>query len=124
MDKVRLDKWLWAARFYKTRPLAKVAIQAGKVKLDGQKVKPSRQIEINDKLLIRTNLDDLIIEIKGLAERRSSPASARILYAETPESVHKREIERAKRQLAQSNSSSTRRPNKKQRRLIHKFLGS
>ena len=58
MDKVRLDKWLWAARFYKTRPLAKVAIQAGKVKLDGQKVKPSRQIEINDKLLIRTNLDD------------------------------------------------------------------
>ena len=124
MDKVRLDKWLWAARFYKTRTLAKVAIQAGKVKLAGQKVKPSRQIEVNDKLLIRTNLDDLIIEIRGLAERRGSPASAKILYAETPESVHQREIERAKRQLAQSNSSPTRRPNKKQRRLIYKFLGS
>ena len=124
MDKVRIDKWLWAARFYKTRALAKVAVASGKIKLEGKKIKPSRQIEINDTLLIRLNFVDFIVEIKALAERRVSAAKAKLLYEETPESLHQRGVERAKRQLAQSIAPPTRRPNKKQRRLIQKFLES
>lgn len=124
MDKIRVDKWLWAARFYKTRALAKVAVESGKVKLDGKKIKPSRQIEIDDTLLIRKNYDDFIIEIKILAERRVSAVKSRILYEETPESIDRRKVERAQRKLQHSVAISNGRPNKKQRRLIHKLLES
>ena len=124
MDKVRVDKWLWAARFYKTRALAKVAVESGKVKLDGKKIKPSRQIEIDDTLLIRKNYDDFIIEIKDLAERRVSAAKSRILYEETPKSIDRRKVERAQRKLQHSVAISNGRPNKKHRRLIHKLLES
>jgi ribosome-associated heat shock protein Hsp15 len=124
MDKVRVDKWLWAARFYKTRALAKVAVESGKVKLDGKKIKPSRQIEIDDTLLIRKNYDDFVIEIKDLADRRVSAAKSRILYEETPESIYRRKVERAQRKLQHSVAISNGRPNKKQRRLIHKLLES
>ena len=124
MDKVRVDKWLWAARFYKTRALAKVAVESGKVKLDGKKIKPSRQIEIHDTLLIRKNYDDFIIEIRDLAERRVSAANSRMLYEETPESIDRRKIERARRKLQHNVAISSGRPNKKQRRLIHRFLES
>ncbi len=124
MDKVRVDKWLWAARIYKTRALAKVAVESGKVKLDGKKIKPSRQIEIDDTLLIRKNYDDFTIEIKDLAESRVSAAKSRILYEETPKSIDRRKVERAQRKLQHSVAITNGRPNKKQRRLIHKLLES
>ena len=123
-DKVRIDKWLWAARFFKTRSLAKAAIENGKIHIDGNKSKPSRQIEVGNILTIRQGYDIKTVEVIALSEQRRGAPEAMLLYSETAESIELREKDSAQRKAANSAVVSDGRPNKKQRRQIHRFLSN
>ncbi len=122
--KARLDKWLWAARFFKTRTLAVEAIAGGKVHLNSNRVKPGHGIAIGDQLRIRKGPYEFIVQVKELSTRRGPAPVAAMLYEETPESRATRD------QLAELHRLSVlaaphaeRRPNKKQRRQITRFIG-
>jgi ribosome-associated heat shock protein Hsp15 len=120
--KLRLDKWLWAARFFKTRSLAKAAIEGGKVHLDGHRVKVSREITAGDTLQIRQGWDSRTVEVIGLSAARRGAPEAQLLYRETEESIKKREEEAAARKAAGGMiDRPVNRPDKKQRRQIHHF---
>jgi len=120
--KLRLDKWLWAARFFKTRTLAKNAIEGGKVHLDGQRVKVSKEIAVGDVLKIRQGWDEKEIEVLVLSDQRRGAPQAQELYLETPASSAKREHEAAARKAAGGmQDRPLHRPSKKQRRQIHRF---
>lgn len=122
LSKVRVDKWLWAARFFKTRSLAKQAIEGGKVHLNGQRVKPSKDIEIGMTLVVRQGFDEREIDVIGLSEKRGSATLAAQLYSETENSISMR-AKRADERKA-SAAFSTRpesKPNSRQRRHIHRF---
>ncbi len=123
-SRVRLDKWLWAARFFKTRSLAKAAIDGGKVHLNGQRVKVSKEISAGDTLQIRQGWDEKVVRIKQLSDQRRGASEAQLLYDETPESVARREKEALDRKSAAGMiERSVHRPTKKQRRQIHNFKG-
>ena len=98
--KLRLDKWLWAARFFKTRSLAKAAIEGGKVHLGGQRVKVSREISVGDTLQIRRGWDELVVVVEALSDQRRGAPEAQKLYRETHASIEKRESEAAARKAA------------------------
>ena len=119
MLKIRLDKWLWAARLYKTRVLAKTAIDNGKVHVAGQKTKPSRIVEVGEQLRIRRGEDEKTITIIALSEQRRGAPEAQSLYEE---SIAKREKKSAERKAFYDSTPASVRPNKKQRRQIHRFL--
>lgn len=120
--KLRLDKWLWAARFYKTRSLAKAAIEGGKVHLGGQRVKVSREIQVGDMLQIRQGWDEKTVEVVALSDQRRGAPEAQQLYLETAESREKREAAAAARKAAGGMiDRPATRPTKKQRRQIHRF---
>jgi len=124
-EKLRLDKWLWAARFYKTRSLAKAAIEGGKVHLDGQRVKVSKEINLGDTLQIRQGWDEKVIEVRALSDQRRGAPEAQRLYEETADSLARRESEAAARKAAGGMiDRPARRPTKKQRRQIHRFKDS
>jgi len=124
-DKLRLDKWLWAARFFKTRSLAKHAIEGGKVHLAGQRVKVSREISVGDQLQIRQGWDEKVVVVKALSEQRRGAPEAQLLYAETADSIAKREADGAARKAAGGMiDRPAHRPSKKQRRQIHRFKES
>ena len=121
-QKVRLDKWLWAARFFKTRSLAKAAIEGGKVHLNGQRVKVSREIDVGETLQIRQGWDEKVVLIKVLSDQRRGAPEAQLLYEETPESLAKREENALARKAAGGMiDRPAQRPTKKQRRQIHRF---
>jgi ribosome-associated heat shock protein Hsp15 len=122
MDKVRIDKWLWAARFYKTRSLAKSAIEGGKVHIDGQKSKPSRMLELGLILHIRQGDTSKTVEVMGLSEHRRGAPEAELLYRESQESIELREKTSAERSAFYGSTPASVRPNKKQRRQIHRFV--
>jgi len=122
MDAVRIDKWLWAARFFKTRSLAKTAIEGGKIQIDGVKAKASRQLELGAILTIRQGLDTKTVVVTALSDQRRGAPEAMLLYSETAESVVLREENAAKRKAINNASVSDGKPNKKQRRQIHRFL--
>ena len=86
-SKIRIDKWLWAARFFKTRAAAKTAIDGGKVHFQGQRCKVSKTVDVGDKLTIRQGFDEKTVVITGLSEQRRGAPEARLLYEETPESI-------------------------------------
>lgn len=120
--KVRLDKWLWAARFFKTRSLAKQAIEGGKIHCDGQRVKPSKEISVGITLTIRQDLDEKIILVIALSDQRRGAPEAALLYAETEASILEREKRSAERKAGLASFIiSDHRPNKKERRQIHQF---
>lgn len=124
-DKLRLDKWLWAARFFKTRSLAKAAVEGGKVQLGGQRVKVSREISAGDILQIRQGWDERVVVVKALSEQRRGAPEAQLLYEETPESIAKREEAAAARKAAGGMiDRPAQRPDKRQRRQIHRFKDS
>lgn len=120
--KVRIDKWLWAARFFKTRNLAKQAIEGGKIHCDGQRVKASKEITTGLYLTIRQDLDEKTVLVTGLSEQRRGAPEAALLYQETEESRTQREERAAQRKAGMgSYIISDHRPNKKERRQIHRF---
>ncbi|AJI47391.1 RNA-binding protein [Francisella philomiragia] len=116
---VRLDKWLWAARFYKTRALAKKAIEGGKVHFQGQKTKVSKTVNIGDEYQIQQSYIKKTIMVEALDEIRKSATEAQKLYIETQQSIEKREKEVIIRKTA--NLLSPEKPTKKQRRQIIDF---
>lgn len=121
-DKIRIDKWLWAARFYKTRNLAKQAIDGGKIHCDGQRIKPSKEVTIGLTLTIRQDLDEKIVVVKALSAQRRGAPEAALLYEETEESKTLREKRSAERKAGLGNYIiSDHRPSKKERRHIHRF---
>jgi ribosome-associated heat shock protein Hsp15 len=116
---VRLDLWLWAARFFKTRSLAKQAIEAGRVEVGGQAVKPSRGVRVGEQLSVRRGDERFAIEVLGLSDKRGSAPVAQALYAESPESIAARAAEREKKRLeATGYRAPLTKPDKRARRLI------
>jgi|TARA_B110000483_G_scaffold29126_1_gene35348 ribosome-associated heat shock protein Hsp15 len=122
MVKVRLDKWLWAARFFKTRALAKTAIETGKIHIDGQKAKPSRMIEATNMLTIRQGDVEKTVRIITACEHRRGAPEAQLLYEETASSIEAREKKSAEQRAFHGSTPASTRPNKKQRRQIHRFI--
>ncbi|HAQ49625.1 MAG TPA: ribosome-associated heat shock protein Hsp15 [Glaciecola sp.] len=119
---VRIDKWLWAARFFKTRSLAKQAIEGGKVHYNGQRVKTSKNIELGAELTIRCGWDEKVVIIKTLSDKRRNATEASKLFDETEASIALREQRTAERKMANlTMPNHAERPNKKQRRQIHRF---
>ena len=122
--KVRLDKWLWAARFFKTRALAGEAVTGGKVHLSGHRIKPSRAVKIDDCFEIHRGYERYEVIVTAVSDRRGSATLAQTLYRESETSVEKRAHEAEKRQLAlMQRPRSESRPDKKQRRKIRQFTG-
>ncbi len=120
--KVRLDKWLWAARFFKTRSLAKAAIDGGKVQLEGKRVKVSKEIAVGDTLQLRQGWDEKVVLVKQLSDQRRGAPEAELLYEETADSLAKREADAAARKAAGGMiDRPAHRPDKQQRRQIHRF---
>ena len=118
---VRLDKWLWAARFFRTRTLAKQAIEGGKVHYNGQRVKTSKQVETGAELRIRCGWDEKIVHVTALSDQRRGAPEAALLYQETTNSIEQRQAHAAERKVLREQGRSDRRPTKKQRRMIHRF---
>lgn len=121
-EKVRIDKWLWAARFFKTRALARDAIKGGKVQLNGSRVKPGRTVALEDRLVIRRGEDEYEITVLDLGDRRVSASLAQEKYLEDAAGKKRREAAAEQRKLDhQARADRQRRPDKKQRRQITKF---
>ena len=118
---VRVDKWLWAARFYRTRAKCKEAIAGGKVHLDGTRAKPAKLLSVGDVLEIRQGYDLRTVTVLELSDqRRGAPEAAR-LYDESAESIEARELAQAQRKAAGDIVRSEGRPTKRNRRQLHRF---
>lgn len=120
-DKVRLDKWLWAARFYKTRALAKAAIEGGKVHHRGERCKPSKEPRVGDEYVIRAGFDERTVVVRALSVVRRGAPEAQALYEETAESLARREEAAAMRKAGALGVQTDGRPTKKQRRQIFRL---
>ena len=121
---MRLDRWLWAARLYKTRALANEAVAGGLVHVAGQRAKPSREVRVGDELEVASGPVRRTVVVRGLAERRGPAKEAALLYEETPESVAARELHRAQaRAAAQQVVRGEGRPTKRDRRRFDDARG-
>ena len=122
VEAVRLDKWLWAARFYKTRTLAKEMIDGGKVHYNGQRSKPNKIVEVGATLKVRQGSDEKEIVVLALSTQRRGAPEAQLLYRETEQSLANREkLAMARKMNALSMPHPDRRPDKKERRDLLKF---
>ena len=119
--RLRIDKWLWAARFFKTRAVAKQAIEGGKIHCDGSRVKASKEIGIGTIIQLRQGLDEKIVEVLVLSDKRRGAPEAQSLYQETLASIIAREALAQQRKSQPNQWASEGKPNKKQRRDIHRF---
>lgn len=121
-DRIRLDKWLWAARFFRTRAKARAAIEGGKVECEGQRAKPAREIGPGAMLKIRQGFDEMLVRVVEVSEVRRGAPEARALYEETPESIEAREAEavrrRARRDAVEFPSG---RPERRDRRELERI---
>jgi ribosome-associated heat shock protein Hsp15 len=124
LERMRLDKWLWAARFYKTRQLANEAIENGRVKVDGARVKPAREVKPGDRLELRLGESDWTLTVRALSMQRGPAPQARTLYEEDADSRMRREREQAERRLVANPAAALKgRPTKRDRSQIHRFTG-
>jgi len=122
-DIVRIDKWLWAARFFKTRSLAAKAVSGGHVALNGHKVKPARNVQVGDLLVIRVGFFEFTVRVAGISEQRGPATVARTLFEETEASAAKREQVRGERNAMNlQGNRPDQRPDKHERRKIRQFL--
>ena len=119
--KVRIDKWLWAARFYKTRTRAKTAIEGGKVQLAGQRVKVSREVSPGDILRIRQGWDEREVIVIATSGQRRGAHIAQTLYEETQDSIHRRERAAEARKAAGAMARPTQKPGKHERRALERL---
>jgi len=123
-ERQRLDKWLWAARFFRTRSLASDQVQKGRVRVNGQKAKPSRALLVGDNILIEKLPYTFEIEVLALNEKRRPASEAQLMYSESPSSIERRQeissMQRADRAVAQGLRGEGR-PSKRQRRQIIRF---
>jgi len=126
LESIRLDKWLWAARFFKTRKLASDAVSGGKVHLNGQRTKPSKDVKVTDTLEIHKDQYSWEITVLGINAQRRPAAEAVLLYSESETSSLKRAQDVAQRRVERllMPDEAAQRPNKKQRRQIHRFKQS
>ena len=121
-ESIRIDKWLWAARFFKTRSLAADAVTGGKIDVNGARAKPSRIMRLGDKLSVRRGPYEWTIVVKGLAKLRGPAPEAQLLYEETEESLRNRELASAQLKLERPPEfHSPGRPSKKDRRAVLRF---
>ena len=119
---MRIDKWLWAARFYKTRSLAQQAVEGGKVKLNGERVKPAKEVRAGDQLDLRIGTQDWTVSVRQLSDKRGAASVAQTLYEESPESVMRRAEQTALRKLAVEPSQERHgRPTKRERRQLDRW---
>ena len=122
---VRLDKWLWAARFFKTRGLAAEAIKGGKVEINGARAKPSRTLQVGDRLRIRRGPDLFEVDVSALSQQRGPAAQAALLYRETEQSrQHREQLAALRKAEAVSRPKFPGRPTKRDRREIARFKKS
>lgn len=120
-SKVRVDKWLWAARFFKTRSLAKTAIEGGKVLLAGQKVKVSREVAPGDMLRIRQGWDEREVKVIATSEQRRAAPIAQTLYEETEASIERRARAAEARKAAGTLARPSQRPGKHERKALERL---
>ena len=121
-EEVRLDKWLWAARFYKTRAIAREMIEGGKVHYNGQRSKPGKVVELNAELTLRQGNDERTVVVAGITAQRRPASEAQQLYRETDASIEKREkMAQARKMNALTMPHPDRRPDKKESRDLMKF---
>ena len=121
-EKLRVDKWLWAARFYKTRSLAQAAVESGKVFINDERVKPAKELRCGDALRIRIGVYEWRIRVKGISQNRGAVPEAALLYEEIAESRTAREEAILLRKANVNPSQGIKgRPTKRDRRLIHRF---
>ncbi|BET41384.1 MULTISPECIES: ribosome-associated heat shock protein Hsp15 [Atlantibacter] len=122
LSEVRLDKWLWAARFYKTRAIAREMIEGGKVHYNGQRTRPSKNVELEAEIVLRQGNDQRTVIVKGITDQRRPASEAVLLYEETAQSVENREkLALARKMNALTMPHPERRPDKKERRDLMKF---
>lgn len=121
-ERVRIDKWLWAARFFKTRSLATQAVEGGKVRWNGERTKPSRDLKVGDRVLVQLGEYEWDIEVRRLATQRGPATIARTLYEETEQSSARRTAQLASRTVWQDPSSELQgRPTKRDRRTLERW---
>jgi ribosome-associated heat shock protein Hsp15 len=119
MDTTRIDKWLWAARFFKTRSLATDAVERGRVRLNDERCKPARNLKVGDLLDIDNGSSEWQVRVLGLSDQRGPAPVAQLLYEETPSSVQRREQAADKRKLFAEPADEIRgRPTKRDRRML------
>ena len=125
MERVRIDKWLWAARFYKSRSLAADAVSGGLAQLNGARVKPSKEVAAGDELEVTTGQTRRVVIVRGLSERRGPAKEAVKLYEETPASVAARELAAEQRRLQSPPPGADlgMRPTKRDRRRLDSARG-
>lgn len=122
--RIRIDKWLWAARFFKTRSLAAQAVEGGKVKLNGERVKAAKAVRLDDRLTLQLGDDEWIVEVVGLSDRRGPAEAARMLYVEDPAAREARLAAIDKRRSRfDPQAVAGGRPEKKQRRDLQRVRG-
>ena len=124
LARLRIDKWLWAARFYKTRSLAARAVEGGKVKLNDERAKPGKGVRPGDRLEVRSGELQWLVEVRAVSARRGPASEAAKLYAEDKESSSRREHMLLMRRAGPHPARDTHgRPTKRDRRMIHRFTG-
>jgi len=122
-DKVRIDKWLWAARFFKTRSMAAQAVTGGKVHINGARIKPARIVQAGDELRIRRGEVEFVVIVQGISAKRRPAREAQLLYEETEESIELREKTSEQRRIEAADRmyGPVKRPDKRARRKIRSF---
>ena len=119
---MRIDKWLWAARFYKTRSLATQAIEQGRVRLNGDRIKPARDVKLGDRVEVQSGETAWTLTVRALSMQRGPAPVAQTLYEEDPASIARRQQRAQERALTASPAAAIKgRPTKRDRRLIHRF---
>ena len=123
MDKVRIDKWLWAARFFKTRSTAAQAVAGGKVHLNGARIKPAKVVQPGDELHIRRGEQEFVVLVLAILDKRRPAKEAQLLYEETEESILQRQQHKEKKRLEAADRmyGPVKRPDKRSRRQIRSF---
>ena len=119
MDDVRIDKWLWAARFFKTRSLAQDAIERGRVLVGDERVKPARNLKVGERVMVRIGDSEQSVVVQALSDQRRGAPEARLLYEETADSIAKRDAQRERRRLFVEPAHAIQgRPTKRDRRKL------